>query len=391
MECCNQNQMIHHSALSFRKLTSMKIVDRSSCYIVGISKDLADKAMLAKYELFGQFGDILSIRIIQDKDPCEVYIRFATQSSAVRAIDWCNGHGTMFTNAKHGYQKYCIKFINGQNCKRSHINCPNRHSWADTQDILTFKNSRLVPSAVVVPGANTKSEESAKLLPNRGAVVRAQTQSELDQRLKREHEEEMRMLQKQFVLLQAQYAKQGQFVGQLMTTMQKLQQENTVMAQQMSVPNMAMQQMQQVAMRNMQVQQGNMANMGNMNPLQWARHMQQQQSRGRLPQGNMTNMHNMMPQMGSQHGSQHGSHGSHSPMSSQAMKQQQMRNGVQAVQQRPFVVSSGLNSSPELDLMASCHPLPEATIPLPESVMNGTLDDIVDQVISDTSLSTFSQ
>merc|ERR1719203_2605249 len=84
--------MIHHSALSFRKLTSMKIVDRSSCYIVGISKDLADKAMLAKYELFGQFGDILSIRIIQDKDPCEVYIRFATQSSAVRAIDWCNGH-----------------------------------------------------------------------------------------------------------------------------------------------------------------------------------------------------------------------------------------------------------------------------------------------------------
>merc|ERR1712242_371377 len=102
--------------------------------------------------------------------------------------------------------------------------------------------------------------------------------------------------------------------------------------------------------------------------------------------------------MGSQHGSQHGSHGSHSPMSSQAMKQQQqqqMRNGVQDVhavqQQRPFVVSSGLNSSPELDLMASCQPLPEATIPLPESVMNGTLDDIVDQVISDSSLSTVSQ
>ena len=144
-----RNRYFLSSALSFRKLTSMKIVDRSSCYIVGIKKDMADKALLAKYELFGRFGDILSIRIIQDKDPCEVYIRFATQASALRAIDWCNSTASLFMNAKHGYQKYCIKFINGQNCKRSNINCPNRHSWADTKDILTFKNSRLVPNAVV--------------------------------------------------------------------------------------------------------------------------------------------------------------------------------------------------------------------------------------------------
>jgi len=77
-------------------------------------------------------------------------------------------------------------------------------------------------------------------------------------------------------------------------------------------------------------------------------------------------------------------------MKNQQQPQQQMETGV-----RPFVVNSVMNtentgnsgnSSPELDLLASCQPLPE-------SVMNGTLDDIVDQVISDNSnsLSSFSQ
>ena len=48
---------------------------------------------------------------------------------------------------------------------------------------------------------------------------------------------------------------------------------------------------------------------------------------------------------------------------------------------RPFVVNS--TNSPELHLLASAYqPLPEsAKAPLPDSVMNGALNEIVDQVI----------
>merc|ERR1719461_689573 len=131
--------------------------------------------------------------------------------------------------------------------------------------------------------------------------------------------------------------------------------------------NLTLQQQQQVAMRNMQQNQmaGNMQNMatmqqgmGNMSPLQWARHVQQQQSRGQLPQGTAHNL--MVPNL---MGSNMGSTQMASPMASQNVK------NLQPV--RPFVVGGGSSPSPELDLMASCSPLPnEATAPLPESVMN---------------------
>jgi len=204
--------MIHHSALSFRKLTSMKIVDRSSCYVYGISKDMADKAMLGKYEMFGRFGEILSIRIIQDKDPCEVYIRYASQSAAVRAINWCNNSRLMAGldagrgyHAKHGYHKYCVKFVNGHRCKRS-SNCPNRHSWADTADIITFKNSRL-------------ANDPLPLRPLDAAQLR--------------HHQEMKAMRQQFATLQKQYAQQMHVVQDLHSKMQQLQRCNVNLQQQL--------------------------------------------------------------------------------------------------------------------------------------------------------------
>jgi len=378
--------MIHHSALSFRKLTSMKIVDRSSCYIVGIKKDMADKALLAKYELFGRFGDILSIRIIQDKDPCEVYIRFATQASALRAIDWCNSTASLFMNAKHGYQKYCIKFINGQNCKRSNINCPNRHSWADTKDILTFKNSRLVPNAVV---SNSVEEDNEKLSPKRGVPTEDQT----DAQEKMRHDIEMRTLQNQFLSLQKQYAKQSHFVNDLVVKMQELQRENKELyvrfcpqvpqrgnncnMNNMNNCNMNQNWMQQSYQQQVQMQQNFQAQFGQQcssangscnGQVQAQRGMNgmnqiKQQSSGNFMSHHMTNFGANPMANGMKNGTSNGM--------SNGMNAMKMKNGVRA----PFVVNS-----PELKLMASYQPLPEHT-PLPESVMNHSLNDIVDQVI----------
>jgi hypothetical protein len=335
-------QMIHHSALSFRKLTSMKIVDRSSCYIVGIKKDMADKALLAKYELFGQFGTILSIRIIQDKDPCEVYIRFSTQRSAVNAINWCNSDESLFTNAKHGYQKYCIKFINGQNCKRSNINCPNRHSWADTKDILTFKNSRLVPNAVGTVGACSPSEEDDRMAPlplAQQQAARVPQRKHIEEKMR--HDQEMRALQNQFMVLQKQYSKQSRFVNDLVAQMNVMQRDNMEMSRRLNLThNHRWLQQQQNAQRAAQMQQHH---------AQMQQQMQQQQQQQRQFLGPMAKHYGPMPR---------------------------------ARAQKPFVVNS-----PELNLMASAYdPLPEsANTPLPDSVMNGALTEIVDQVIQSDS------
>lgn len=122
-----------HGSLSYGKLTSMKIVDRQSCYAVGIKKCNASKPILSKFEFFGRFGPISSLRIIQKTNPVEVYIRYVRADSAAAAIEWCREQQL---SADHGYHKYCIKFINNKTCRR--LNCPNRHSWChEKADIMT--------------------------------------------------------------------------------------------------------------------------------------------------------------------------------------------------------------------------------------------------------------
>jgi len=139
--------MIHHSALSFRKLRSMKIRDRSSCKVMILDAELATPETLSSPEFFVQFGVISSIRILKDTAPREAHIRFESEDSAAAAIAWCNNESPLFTNAKYGYQKYCAKFINHQKCDLD--GCPMRHSWSDTRDILNF--SSLTPRDIAPP------------------------------------------------------------------------------------------------------------------------------------------------------------------------------------------------------------------------------------------------
>jgi len=139
--------MIHHSALSFRKLRSMKIRDRRSCKMMILDAELATPETLSSPDLFAQFGLISSIRVLKDTAPREAHIRFESEDSAAAAIAWCNNESPLFTNAKYGYQKYCAKFINHQKCDLD--GCPMRHSWSDTRDILNF--SSLTPRDIAPP------------------------------------------------------------------------------------------------------------------------------------------------------------------------------------------------------------------------------------------------
>jgi len=68
-------------------------------------------------------------------NPKDAYIRFDNELSAAEAIAWCNAQPYQYANAGHGFQRYCFKFINGKNCNNKQ--CENRHSWADTKDVLT--------------------------------------------------------------------------------------------------------------------------------------------------------------------------------------------------------------------------------------------------------------
>lgn len=114
----------------------MKILEKRSCYVTVLHKDADD---FTKPEFFSQFGDVKSVRVLKGNEPTEVYVRFTDERAAARAIAWCNARPSRYS-AKHGFSRYCFKFLNNKPCKNK--NCENRHSWAESQDVLTFGDNR---------------------------------------------------------------------------------------------------------------------------------------------------------------------------------------------------------------------------------------------------------
>jgi len=137
-------QMIHHSALSFKQLRSVKLKDHFSVSFVSLDKKQVSTETLTLW--FGQFGEICSIRVLKDKQ--EMYIRFASQAAALSALRWCLSQPLRFREVKHGYTRYCKSFISGKQCGKA--DCTHRHSWADTKDILNF-SKEFVPNGATEP------------------------------------------------------------------------------------------------------------------------------------------------------------------------------------------------------------------------------------------------
>lgn len=215
-----------HGPLTLHKIARIKMLDRHSCYVAGIQRDIASKEILSKPAFFGQFGEISSIRVLRDRDPGEVYLRFRSEGAAVRAIAWCNSQSCMGISAQHGYQKYCIKFIDNKRCKRP--NCPHRHSWCDNRDII--------PSATAINAAQQQQpqqmvESIHSTLPLHAATnVETARNGEPDQNNQmvdtNVNRAGMMMLQGQLMELQRQYMASQKWQHWLMTQVQELKEEN---------------------------------------------------------------------------------------------------------------------------------------------------------------------
>jgi len=199
-----ESQLIHHSALSFYRLRAMKIKDRSSCHVIILDSNLATPETLSSDNLFSRFGEISSIRILRDTNPREAHIRFERESSAAAAIAWCNSASRLFVNAKYGYQKYCVRFINHQKCDVS--GCAMRHSWCDMGDILNFDS--LFESAVT-PLVSVM--DAAQIRENR----------------------KISSLQDQILSLRNNYGIQSQLADDLMAKINRVYQENVRLQQQL--------------------------------------------------------------------------------------------------------------------------------------------------------------
>ena len=136
-----------HKGQSRRKLSSLRLMDRASIHVMGLPDSIEDETPLATNEWFAQFGELLSVRLLQSKSPREAFIRYVDEASACRALQWCNGDSiNSGLSAKHGYQKYCSKFLEGVQCERP--KCQHRHSWADPKDVM----EKPVPPNANAPG-----------------------------------------------------------------------------------------------------------------------------------------------------------------------------------------------------------------------------------------------
>jgi len=204
--------MIHtnpHNTYSIRSLSALKIVDRFSCYAVGFNQATATKTRLAA--LFGQFGEVTSIRIIQNRKPFEVYLRFTTKEAAARAVAWCNDSEQAPINAKHGYNKYCIKFINNKQCRKD--NCPNQHQWVSPEDILERPKPKAQPT----------------MTPSHSNQNPHQTQSPAPAPFPLGDKKKWRDLadlQQRFLALQTLFSQQNSTVQSLLSRVNNLKQQN---------------------------------------------------------------------------------------------------------------------------------------------------------------------
>jgi len=146
--------MIHQRELSFKQLRSMKILDRNSCYVSMSHTDTDRTAECSNTAFFSQFGGVKSLRSLHGNGPKEIYVRFADQPSAARAIAWFDVRPSRCIGAKHGFSRYCFKFLNGKECRNA--SCENRHAWANMEEVLSFGDN-----AWNVPNAHAATKETS--------------------------------------------------------------------------------------------------------------------------------------------------------------------------------------------------------------------------------------
>jgi len=212
--------------VSFRQLTVMKIVDRHSVYVSGIPPQFASVAILSHPHWFGAFGAIIKMRIIQGKAPHEAHIRFEHPHSAMNAIMWINSDmGHLGLSAKNGYQKYCTKFLQRKACNRK--NCTLLHEWKPFTEVLNQeKVHQLNPLRRGQIPIEQPQAPSFEHIPIPVPIANT-TLSDTVQHVSPQIE----MIQSQISALQHSFDEARSFVGQLMSEVNRLEEQNAALRQ----------------------------------------------------------------------------------------------------------------------------------------------------------------
>ena len=123
----------------------MRILQRNTLYVIGLSPNVAKEETLRRYEYFSQYGRILTVTINKEKafqsenqGLCfSAYINYASEreaSLAILAVDQFVFDGRLL-RASYGRTKYCRFFLKGTNCLNHE--CPYLHKEAHPENILT--------------------------------------------------------------------------------------------------------------------------------------------------------------------------------------------------------------------------------------------------------------
>lgn len=126
------------------ELAKVRILQRNTLYVIGISPQIAREEILRRYEYFGQYGRILSLTLNKDKGfqadqglLCySAYITYNSEKEASLGLLSVDQHvyDGRLMHASFGRTKYCRFFLKSSGCLNH--GCPYLHKVADPQDIL---------------------------------------------------------------------------------------------------------------------------------------------------------------------------------------------------------------------------------------------------------------
>ena len=138
-----ENKINFFSSQEFQYVSKIRIIQKNLVHFLGFPDSIYDENLLSSFEYFGQFGRINKIMMtskideITKKKTNSAYITFSNNEEAAYAIlsvDLIIIDGN-FVRAFFGTTKYCIHFLNNEECYNKG-KCMFLHYFANENDII---------------------------------------------------------------------------------------------------------------------------------------------------------------------------------------------------------------------------------------------------------------
>ena len=138
-----ENKINFFSSQEFQYVSKIRIIQKNLVHFLGFPDSIYDENLLSSFEYFGQFGRINKIMMtskideITKKKTNSAYITFSNNeeaSYAILSVDSIIIDGN-FVRAFFGTTKYCIHFLNNEECYNKG-KCMFLHYFANENDII---------------------------------------------------------------------------------------------------------------------------------------------------------------------------------------------------------------------------------------------------------------